>query len=277
MARIEILNGRDLQAMRLSCRLAADVLARVGPQLRAGMTTDDIDRLVHDDITRNGAYPSPLDYRGFPKSVCTSINEVVCHGIPSGRALVEGDTVNVDVTTYLPRRNGFHGDTSATFYIGEPSPQAKHVVEVARQALEVGIAVVAPGRTVGDIGWAIQQLVESKGCSVVRDYTGHGIGRRFHQEPSVPHHGLPGKGPRLEKGMIFTIEPMVNLGGWEVDLLADGWTVVTRDRSLSAQFEHTVLVTATGCEVLTRRGEVLANSEDRPWVKPVPLRPGAGL
>lgn len=275
MPRVEILNGRDLQAMRLSCRLAADVLARVGPHLRAGMTTDDIDRLVHDDIVRHGAYPSPLDYRGFPKSVCTSVNEVVCHGIPGGQVLADGDTINVDVTTYLPRKSGFHGDTSATFYIGEPSPQAKHVVEVARQALEIGIAVVAPGRTVGDIGWAIQQFVESKGCSVVRDYTGHGIGRRFHQEPSVPHYGQPGKGPRLEKGMIFTIEPMVNLGGWEVDLLADGWTVVTHDRSLSAQFEHTVLVTSTGCEVLTRRGEVLANSEDRPWVKPAVLRPGA--
>lgn len=271
MARIEILSPHDLQRMRASCRLAADVLERVAHHLAPGVTTDEINRLVHEDTVAHGAYPSPLNYRGFPKSVCTSINEVVCHGIPEARTLKDGDILNVDVTTLLPPKNGFHGDTSATFYIGTPSPAARHVVEVARQALEIGVAVVEPGRRVGDIGHAIQRYVESKGCSVVRDYTGHGVGRRFHQEPTIPHYGRPGTGPRLEPGMIFTIEPMVNLGDWQVDLLADQWTVVTRDRSLSAQFEHTVLVTKTGVEVLTRRQRRLRHSEDLDWVRVGPL------
>jgi methionyl aminopeptidase len=269
--RSDVLSAAELDQMRASCRLAAETLEMVGPQLRAGMTTLDIDRLVHDFIVQRGAYPSPLNYRGFPKSVCTSINDVVCHGIPDGTVLKDGDIVNVDVTTYLPAKNGFHGDTSATFFIGEPSAMAKHVVEVARQALEVGMAVVRPDARIGDIGHAIQTFVESKGCSVVRDYTGHGIGRVFHAEPSVPHFGRAGTGPRIRKGQIFTIEPMVNIGGYATEEMSDGWTVRTRDRSLSAQFEHTILVTRTGCEVLTRRAQPLVNSEDRPWVQLGPL------
>lgn len=269
--RTESLSGVDLGQMRESCALAAETLCMVGDHLRAGMTTDEINVLVHDFIVAAKAYPSPLNYRGFPKSVCTSINEVVCHGIPDGTALKDGDIINVDVTTYFPARNGFHGDTSATFYIGEPSPMAKHVVEVARQALEIGIAAVVPDGRVGDIGYAIQQFVESKGCSVVRDYTGHGIGRVFHAEPSVPHFGRPGTGPRLRKGMTFTIEPMVNIGGYATEVMSDDWTVLTKDRSLSAQFEHTVLVTRSGVEVLTRRPRLLKGSEDRSWSKLGPL------
>lgn len=260
-----ILSHAELQQMRASCTLAADTLVYVGKNLAAGMTTDDVNTLVHDYIVEHDAYPSPLHYKGFPKSVCTSVNECVCHGIPGKYVLRDGDIVNVDVTTFLPRRNGFHGDTSATFYIGTPSPMAQHVTEVARQALELGIAAVRPGGRIGDIGHVIQRFVESKGCSVVRDYTGHGIGRIFHTEPSVPHYGRAGTGARIKRGMIFTIEPMVNIGSYECDLMPDGWTVVTRDRSLTAQFEHTLLVTRAGAEVLTRRPELLQHSEDKPW------------
>jgi methionyl aminopeptidase len=201
--------------------------------------------------------------------VCTSINDVICHGIPDRSVkLKDGDIINVDVTSVLPPRpDGWHGDTSATFYIGEPSPLAKHVVEVARQSLEIGMAQVKPGATTGDIGAAIQRFAESKGCSVVRDYTGHGIGRIFHCEPSISHVGIPGLGDRLKKGMCFTIEPMINIGTYEVDHWDDGWTAVTRDGSLSAQFEHTIVVTKTGCEVLTKRDRLLKNSEDKAWSK----------
>jgi methionyl aminopeptidase len=265
MNRTDFLSGVELQQMRRSCALAADTLLMIAEHIKPGITTLEIDALVHDYIVKHEAYPSPLNYRGFPKSVCTSVNEVVCHGIPDGTVLKGGDIINVDVTTYLPARNGYHGDTSATFYVGEPSPMARHVVEVARQALELGLAAVEPDKRIGDIGWAIQQFVESKGCSVVRDYTGHGIGREFHCEPTVKHYGPPGTGARIKKGMIFTIEPMVNLGAPDTEVLADDWTVITRDRSLSAQFEHTVLVTKTGCEVLTRRTALLPNSEDLPW------------
>jgi methionyl aminopeptidase len=271
MPSAEILKGKDLEGMRASCRLAAETLEMIAEHVRPGITTLEIDQLVHDFIVAHGAYPSPLNYKGFPKSVCTSINEVVCHGIPEARALVEGDIVNIDVTTTLPAKKGFFGDTSATFYVGEPPPLARHVTEVAREALEVGIAAVVPGGRLGDVGAAIQALVESKGCSVVRDYTGHGIGRVFHTEPTVTHYGRPGTGAKLERGMIFTIEPMVNIGGWQTELLPDGWTVLTRDRSLSAQFEHTVRVTRTGVEVLTARTRRLARSEDLPWVKPLAL------
>jgi methionyl aminopeptidase len=267
MNRSEMLAHADLQLMRHSCELAAETLLMIGEHIRPGISTEEINTLVHDFIVQNEAYPSPLNYRGFPKSVCTSVNEVVCHGIPEARVLKNGDIINVDVTTYFPVRDGFHGDTSATFYVGDPGPMARHVVEVARQALEIGIAVVEPDKRIGDIGYAIQQFVESKGCSVVRDYTGHGIGRAFHSEPSVPHFGRQNHGPRIRKGMIFTIEPMVNLGGPETELMGDAWTVMTRDRSLSAQFEHTILVTRNGVEVLTRRNRPLKNSETFPWAK----------
>ncbi len=248
--------------MRVSCQMAADTLLVVGDRLRAGMTTDEINTIVHEDTLRRGASPSPLNYHGFPKSVCTSVNEVVCHGIPGPQKLRSGDIINVDVTTYF---NGFHGDTSATFFIGTPSAEARHVTEVARRALDLGISVVRDGARIGDIGEAIERYVQDQGCSVVRDYVGHGIGRKFHTEPQVPHYKLPrtSPNPRMREGMIFTIEPMVNLGTWEVELdAADKWTVRTRDRQLSAQFEHTVLVTRHGCEVLTRRSRRLTNSEE---------------
>ena len=229
------------------------------------MTTLDIDVLVHDFIIRHDAYPSPLNYRGFPKSVCTSLNEVVCHGIPADDVLKPGDIINVDVTTYLPAKQGYHGDNSATFYIGEPTEDAKRVTETARHCLELGMREVRHGARIGDIGAAIATYAEAQGCSVVRDYVGHGVGREFHMPPQIPHFGIRGKGKRMKAGMVFTIEPMINVGHYDCELMEDGWTVLTRDRSLSAQFEHTILVTRDGCEVLTRRPRVLKHSEDLPW------------
>jgi len=248
--------------MREACRLAADTLLFIGPQIRAGMTTDDINTLVHEFLVDQGAYPSTLGYRGFPKSCCTSLNEVICHGIPDTTVLHDGDIVNVDVTTYYPKVNGYHGDTSATFYVGTPSPKARLVVETARRSLELGIAEVRAGNRIGDIGAVIQEYAQAQGLSVVRDYVGHGIGREFHMPPQVPHYGKRGTLKRMKAGMIFTIEPMVNIGGFECEVMEDDWTVVTADGSLSAQFEHTVLVTETGCEVLTARWAPLRNSED---------------
>lgn len=256
---VEIKGEREIALMREVSRMAAGTLERVGPMLRAGITTQEINDFVHADTLRLGARPAPLNYRGFPKSVCTSINEVVCHGIPSpNRVLKDGDIINVDVTHLY---KGFHGDTSATFYIGEPSPDAKKVVEVARRSLELGIAQVKPGARLGDIGAAIQEFAEGQGCSVVRDFVGHGIGRKFHDEPQVKHYGDWGKGNRLKVGMTFTIEPMINIGEYEVEVLDDDWTAVTKDGSLSAQFEHTVLVTLDGVEILTQRSAPLVNSE----------------
>jgi methionyl aminopeptidase len=256
---VEIKGERDISMMREVCRLAAGTLERVGHMLRPGITTQDINDFVHADTLRLGARPAPLNYKKFPKSVCTSINEVVCHGIPSPqRVLRDGDIINVDVTHIY---KGFHGDTSATFYVGTPSEDAKKVVEVARRCLDLGIAQVKPGARLGDIGAAIQEFAEGQGCSVVRDFVGHGIGRKFHDEPQVKHYGEWGRGNRLKPGMTFTIEPMVNLGGWEVEVLDDDWTAVTQDGSLSAQFEHTVLVTPDGYEILTRRDAPLVGSE----------------
>jgi methionyl aminopeptidase len=259
---IEIKSAREIDDLRASCQMAAETLLMVGEKLRPGMTTDEINTLVHEDTIRRGAIPSPLNYHGFPKSVCTSVNDIVCHGIPGAQKLRPGDIINVDVTTLY---NGYHGDTSATFYIGEPSAEARLVTEVARKSLEVGIAVVKDGARIGDIGTAIQEYAEKQGCSVVRDFVGHGIGRKFHTEPQVPHYkpGRDAANPRMRAGMTFTIEPMINLGTWEVDVdPKDKWTVRTRDRRLSAQFEHTIVVTRTGCEVLTRRSRPLANSEN---------------
>ncbi len=271
MSAIEIMTPSMLARMREACQLAADTLVMVGPHIRPGINTDDINALVHDYTLAHGAWPSPLNYNGFPKSVCTSVNEVVCHGIPGKRTLSQGDIVNVDVTSYLPAKNGFHGDTSATFYVGEPSPEAKRVTEVARRCLELGLAEVREGARIGDIGAAIQTYAESMSCSVVRDYVGHGIGREFHTAPQVPHYGVRGSGKRLRAGMVFTIEPMINVGHFACKVLDDEWTVITADGSLSAQFEHTVLVTTTGCEVLTARRELLRNSEDVPWAQLGPL------
>lgn len=255
---IEIKNPREIEAIRTSCQMAAETLLLVGEQIRAGMSTEDINKIVHQDTVRRGAIPSPLNYHGYPKSVCTSINEVVCHGIPSQRVIRDGDIINVDVTSFY---QGFHGDTSATFYIGKPSPEAHHVTEVARKCLELGLAQVRDGGRIGDIGAAIQQYAEAQGCSVVRQFVGHGIGRKFHEPPQVAHFGVRGKGDRMRPGMVFTIEPMINSGGWEVEVLDDDWTAVTRDGSLSAQFEHTVVVTRSGCDVLSRRSRPLMNSE----------------
>ena len=234
--------------MRPACRHAADTLVFIEPHIRPGITTDEINELVHEFTVAAGAIPAPLNYHGFPKSVCTSVNHVVCHGIPGKKKLKDGDIVNVDVTSII---NGWHGDTSKTFFVGKPGVKARKVVEVARRALEVGIEAARPGATLGDIGHAIQSYVESERCSVVREYCGHGIGRAFHEDPQVLHYGRPGEGLELKPGMVFTIEPMVNLGKPGVKLLKDGWTVVTRDKSLSAQFEHTIAITEDGCEILT--------------------------
>ncbi len=260
MAVVDIKSPKEIEAMRVSCLMAAETLTLVGEHIRAGMTTDDINTFVHDDTLKRGAYPSPLNYKGFPKSVCTSVNDIVCHGIPGAQVLKDGDIVNVDVTTFF---GGFHGDTSATFYIGRPTPETRHVTEVARKALEIGIAEVREGARLGDIGAAIQEYAEAEGCSVVRDFVGHGIGRKFHEPPQVKHYGKRGQGERLKAGMIFTIEPMVNLGSFEVRVdPKDKWTVYTVDGSLSAQFEHTILVTRTGVEVLTKRPRPLRASEN---------------
>jgi methionyl aminopeptidase len=257
---VEIKNTREIDALRVASEMAADTLVLVGERIRAGMTTEEINTFVHEDTLRRGAYPAPLNYHGYPKSVCTSVNDVVCHGIPGPRVLKDGDIVNVDVTT---KYNGFFGDTSATFYIGTPSPEARLVVESARKALELGIAEVKEGARLGDIGAAIQEYVEAQGCSVVRDFVGHGIGRKFHEPPQVKHYGKRGTGERLKVGMVFTIEPMVNAGRFEVDVDPDDkWTVTTADGSLSAQFEHTIVVTRNGCEVLTKRAKPLRMSEN---------------
>jgi methionyl aminopeptidase len=260
---VEIKSAREIDAMREVGRLAGESLLKVAELIKPGITTNELNAFVHDDTLKKGAKPAPLNYRNgdsppFPKSICTSVNEVVCHGIPSPRPLREGDIVNVDITHIY---RGFHGDTSATFYVGKPSEEAKLVTEVARRSLELGIAEVRPGARLGDIGAAIQEFAEERGCSVVEDFVGHGIGRKFHDEPKVAHYGERGKGMRLKAGMTFTIEPMINLGTHEVRILDDEWTAVTADGRWSAQFEHTVLVTPTGCEVLTVRSGQLANSE----------------
>jgi methionyl aminopeptidase len=257
---VDIKSPREIEAMRVACRVAGETLIVVGEKLRPGMTTREIDEIVHEDTLKRGGYPAPLNYRGFPKSVCTSVNDVVCHGIPGDEVVRAGDIINVDVTTII---EGFHGDTSATFYIGAPSAEARKVVETSRKALDIGIREVKEGARLGDIGAAIQEFVEGEGCSVVRDFVGHGIGRKFHEAPQVKHYGKRGTGERLKAGMIFTIEPMVNIGGFEVTVdPADKWTVRTVDGSLSAQFEHTCLVTKNGVEVLTRRDKPLRMSEN---------------
>ena len=236
--------------MRAAGRVAAQTLAHVAARVRPGITTADIDAWVREDTARRGARPSQLGYRGFPAAVCTSRNHVVCHGIPSPRERVsDGDIVNVDVTSEL---DGFHGDTSITICVGEPAPDRQRVVDVAREALAAGIAEVRSGARLGDIGAAIEALARAAGCGVVREFGGHGIGRAMHMPPHVDHVGRRGRGLRLRAGMTFTIEPMITVGWPQVHILKDGWTVVTADGSPSAQFEHTVLVTDAGCEVLTR-------------------------
>lgn len=234
--------------MRQAGRLAAACLDAITAYVRVGVTTDVLDRLCAEFIADHGGRSAPLGYRGFPKSICTSVNRVVCHGIPNDKPLTEGDIVNIDVTPIL---DGWHGDSSRMYYVGRVSIKAAHLVEVTYEALMRSIAAVRPGATLGDIGHAIQNYVEANKFSVVRDFCGHGVGRVFHEPPNVMHFGTPGTGLTLCEGMIFTIEPMVNAGRPETKVLEDGWTAVTRDRSLSAQFEHTIGVTAKGCEIFT--------------------------
>ena len=248
---ITIKNQQDIEKMRIAGKLASEVLDFITPHVVHGITTDALDKLCHDYIVNEQqAIPAPLNYHGFPKSICTSVNHQVCHGIPSDKVLKNGDIVNIDITVI---KEGFHGDTSKMFYVGEASIKAKRLCEIAHQCLIKGIELVKPGTQLGDIGHVIQTHAEANGCSVVREYCGHGIGRIFHEDPQVLHYGTPGTGLVLEAGMIFTIEPMINIGKREVKLLPDKWTVVTKDHSLSAQWEHTLLVTPTGVDVLTLR------------------------
>jgi methionyl aminopeptidase len=240
----------EIEKMRVAGRLAAEVLQMIEPHVQPGVTTDELDRICHDYIVDvQGAIPAPLNYKGFPKSICTSVNHQVCHGIPGDKVLKKGDIINVDITVI---KDGYHGDTSKMFFVGQPSVQAERLVRLSHECMVKGIEAVRPGARLGDIGHVIQQHAEEHDLSVVREYCGHGIGREFHEEPQVLHYGRPGTGIELRPGMTFTIEPMINAGRKEVKLLADNWTVVTRDHSLSAQWEHTVLVTETGVEVLTR-------------------------
>jgi methionyl aminopeptidase len=250
---VSIKTAEEQQKMRIAGRLAAEVLDMVGEHVAPGVTTDELNEICHEFIVnRQQAIPAPLNYKGFPKSICTSVNHVVCHGIPGGRKLKSGDVINIDVTVI---KDGFHGDTSRMYFAGKPSVLGERVTRVAHEAMLKGIGKVRPGARLGDIGHAIQQLVEAADCSVVREYCGHGIGRVFHEDPQILHYGEPGTGLRLEPGMTFTIEPMVNAGKRHVKLLPDGWTVVTKDHSLSAQWEHTILVTDDGCDVLTLGAE----------------------
>jgi methionyl aminopeptidase len=246
--KIQLKNNVDISGIRKAGRLVLDTLDLVESKIRPGIETDDINTLVHEFTLKNGAQPAPLNYRGFPKSVCVSVNEEVCHGIPGKRVLQDGDIVNVDVTSVL---NGYYADANKTFFAGTPGPEARKIVNVAKECLQRGISMVKPGNTIGDIGWAIQTYAEEQGCSVVRDFVGHGVGFEFHESPQVPHFGQKGQGVRLIPGMVFTIEPMINLGNHELKILEDNWTAVTRDRSLSAQFEQTILVTDSGFESLT--------------------------
>jgi methionyl aminopeptidase len=247
--RIKIHDAVDFAGMRKAGRLGAEVLDFITPHVVPGVTTERLDQLCHEFILQHGAIPAPLNYRGFPKSICTSINHVVCHGIPGDRKLMDGDIINIDITVIL---DGWHGDTSRMFLVGDNiGVKARKLVDVTYECMMRGIAAVRPGAFLGDIGEAIQTFAENNRFSVVRDFCGHGVGKIFHDAPSVLHYGHRGEGVQLREGMFFTVEPMINAGRWEVKVLSDGWTAVTKDRSLSAQFEHTIAVTATGYEIFT--------------------------
>lgn len=248
-----IKTAEEIRKMRIAGRLAAEVLEMIAPHVKPGITTDELNTICHDYIVnQQQAIPAPLNYHGFPKSICTSVNHVVCHGIPGDKVLKDGDIVNIDVTVL---KDSYHGDTSKMFLVGKPSILAKRLCQITQECLYLGIKMIKPGVHLGDIGSAMQQYAEAQHFSVVREYCGHGIGREFHEDPQVLHYGKPRTGEILKPGMIFTIEPMINAGRREVTLLPDGWTVITKDRKLSAQWEHTILVTETGYEVLTRRQE----------------------
>ncbi|MCX7338179.1 MAG: type I methionyl aminopeptidase, partial [Alphaproteobacteria bacterium] len=242
-ASITIHTANDFVGMRKAGRLASQTLDHVAPFVKAGVTTDELDQICHQYIIQNGATPAPLGYNGFPKSICTSVNHVVCHGIPGNKKLVTGDIINIDVT---PLVEGWHGDTSRMFAIGKVGLRAEKLINCTYEAMMRAIEIVRPGATLGDIGYTIQSFVEKNGFSVVRDFCGHGVGKIFHTAPTVVHYGKPGTGLELREGMFFTIEPMINAGKYGVKVLEDGWTAVTRDRSLSAQFEHSIGVTASG-------------------------------
>jgi len=248
LPKIRLKSEADVAGIRRAGRLVIDTLDLVERRLEPGITTEAINTWVHEYTIKNNGIPAPLNYRGFPKSVCVSVNEVICHGIPGERILKDGDIVNVDVTTIL---DGYYADANKSFFIGTPSQAARKIVDTARRSLKEGIDMVRPGNSVGDIGWAIQTYAESQDCSVVRDFVGHGVGFDFHEPPQIPHFGQRGQGVHLVPGMVFTIEPMINLGGFELSILEDQWTAVTKDGSLSAQFEQTLLVTPDGCESLT--------------------------
>jgi methionyl aminopeptidase len=248
---IIIITESEIEKMRVAGRLAAEVLEMIEPHVTAGITTNELNDICHDYIVDvQQAIPAPLNYRGFPKSICTSLNQTVCHGIPSDKKLKSGDIVNIDITVI---KDDYHGDTSKMFCIGEVSPHGRRLVKITQEAMYLGIKQVKPGVRLGDIGHAIQKYAEVNRCSVVREFCGHGIGRNFHEDPHVLHYGKAGEGEALEPGMIITIEPMLNLGKRHIKVLSDGWTAVTKDHSLSAQWEHTILVTATGHEILTLR------------------------
>ena len=246
---ITIKTPEEIDKMRISGQLAAQVLRWIGPHVKSGVTTGELDKLCHDYIVNDlRSIPAPLNYKGFPKSICTSINHTVCHGMPGDRKLKDGDIINIDITVI---KDGFHGDTSKMFFVGNPPISAKRVSKISHECMQIGIEMVKPGIKLGDIGHAIQKHAERNNCSIVREYCGHGIGRIFHEDPQVLHYGTPGTRETLHTGMTFTIEPMVNAGKRHVKLLGDGWTVVTKDRSASAQWEHTILVTDSSYEVLT--------------------------
>ncbi len=249
---VTIKNAEEIDKMRIAGRLAAQVLDMIAPHVKSGVTSGELNDICHEFIVnQQQAIPAPLNYHGFPKSICTSVNQVICHGIPSDDAssqLKNGDIINIDITVI---KDGFHGDTSRMFYVGAPSIRAKRLCEICYECMDRAIKIVKPGIQLGDIGHIIQKTAEANGFSVVREYCGHGIGRVFHEDPQVLHYGKPATGMVLQQGMIFTIEPMINVGKKETKLLKDGWTVVTKDRSLSAQWEHTILVTADGFEIMT--------------------------
>jgi methionyl aminopeptidase len=246
---VSIKSPDEIEKMRIAGQLAGEVLTMIRPYVKPGATTNELDRICHDYIVDvQQAIPAPLNYRGFPKSICTSVNHVVCHGIPGDKLLMKGDAINIDITVI---KEGFHGDTSKMFFVGQPSVAAERLANISHDCMKIGIGMVKPGISLGDIGHAIQSHAEANNCSIVREYCGHGIGREFHEDPQVLHYGKPGAGMMLEAGMTFTIEPMVNAGKRHTRLLPDGWTVVTKDHSLSAQWEHTILVTESGHEVLT--------------------------
>lgn len=250
---VTIKTSEEIEKMRIAGRLAADVLQIIQPHVVAGITTDELNSICHNYIVeQQQAIPAPLNYKGFPKSICTSVNHVICHGIPGTKKLKDGDIINIDVTVI---KEGYHGDTSKMFFVGAPSIKAKRLVETTYECMKLGIEMIRPTVFLGDIGHAIQQHAEQLHYSVVREYCGHGIGKEFHEDPQVLHYGKSGTGYKLQKGMTFTIEPMLNIGSHETRLLSDQWTVVTKDKSLSAQWEHTILVTDDGYEILTKRDD----------------------